>query len=119
MNSSIQNKKCVVQCRVSSLKQSSEGESLENQEKSIRNFTAQRGWEIVPEGKVWGRAISGRKTDRDDFEEVIDFIKSNPGLVDFYVFKSIDRFTRAGSGEYERMKKNSRNVGFRWLTCTA
>lgn len=105
MNSSTQNKKCVVQCRVSSLKQSQEGESLERQEQSIRQFIGSRGWSIVPGNKVWGRAISGRKTDRDDFEEILSFIKDNPGLVDFYVFKSIDRFTRAGTGEYERMKK--------------
>ncbi|TSC70661.1 MAG: NUDIX hydrolase [Parcubacteria group bacterium Gr01-1014_46] len=117
MNLSIQNKKCVVQCRVSSLKQSSEGESLERQEESLRRFALDRGWAIVPQtkeypqGKVWGRAISGRKTNRDDFEEVLTFIKENPGLVNYYVFKSIDRFTRAGTGEYDRMKKELLKYG--------
>jgi site-specific DNA recombinase len=111
MNLTTKNKKCVVQCRVSSLKQSSEGESLERQEQSIRAFVHQRGWSIVPNNKVWGRAISGRKTDRDDFEEILSFIKENPGLVDFYVFKAIDRFTRAGTGEYDRMKKELMKYG--------
>ena len=97
-------KRCVIQCRVSSLKQSHDGESLENQEASLRRFVAQRGWTIVPEGKVWSTAISGRKTDREDFEDILKYIKAHPGKVDCYVFKAIDRFTRAGSGEYERMK---------------
>ncbi len=96
-------KNCVVQCRVSSLKQT-EGESLERQEESIRAYAVNKGWNIVPNGKVWSTAISGRKTDREDFEAILTFIKSHPGLVSYYVFKSIDRATRAGNGEYERMK---------------
>ena len=103
MNQATKRKNCVVQCRVSSIKQT-EGESLERQEKSIRSFIANRGWSIVPGGKVWSTAISGRKTDRKDFEEILAFIKKHPGLVDYYIFRSIDRATRAGNGEYERMK---------------
>ena len=98
-------KNCVVQCRVSSYGQAQEGESLEVQEKVIRNFIAEKGWRIEPDGHVWRTAISGRKIDRSDFREILDYIKAHPGLVDYYVFRSIDRFTRAGSGEYERMKK--------------
>jgi DNA invertase Pin-like site-specific DNA recombinase len=104
-------KNCVVQCRVSSLKQSQDGESLENQEASLRAFVAKRGWKIGPDGRVWSTAISGRKTDREDFEDIERFIRANPGLVDCYVFKAIDRFTRAGSGEYERMKAELAEYG--------
>ena len=68
-------KNCVVQCRISSLKQQ-EGESLERQEKGIRKFIADRGWNVVPNGKVWSTAISGRKTDREDFEDILAYIKS-------------------------------------------
>ncbi|MFA6918386.1 MAG: recombinase family protein [Candidatus Gracilibacteria bacterium] len=98
-------KNCVVQCRVSSYGQAQEGESLEVQERIVRNFAANKGWRIVPGNKVWKTAISGRKKDRDDFKEILDFIKANPGLVNHYVFRSIDRFTRAGIGEYDRMNK--------------
>ncbi|MDB5204925.1 MAG: hydrolase, partial [Candidatus Taylorbacteria bacterium] len=98
-------KNCVVHCRVSSLKQSYEGESLENQEESIRRFVANRGWHIVPDGKVWSATISGRKTDSEYFNEILEYIKANPGYIDFYLFKAIDRFTRAGTPEYDRMKK--------------
>jgi site-specific DNA recombinase len=104
-------KNCVVQCRVSSLKQSQEGESLEMQEKSMRAFIALKGWKIVPNDKVWSTAISGRKTDRADFEDILDFIKAHPGLVDYYIFRSIDRFTRAGSEEYSRMKRELSKYG--------
>jgi site-specific DNA recombinase len=88
---------------VSSTKQT-EGESLETQEATIRRFVDNRGWNIEPKGKVWATAISGRKAIRDDFEEILAFIRANPGLIQYYVFRSIDRLTRAGSGEYERMK---------------
>ena len=96
---------CVANCRVSSTKQSQEGESLEVQESILRKFIADKGWNIEPKGKIWKTAISGRKTDRKDYEEIITYIKANPGKVQYYVFRSIDRFTRAGTGEYERMKK--------------
>ncbi len=102
---------CVVQCRVSSLKQSHEGESLETQEKDLRRLAAARGWNIVPNDIVWSTAISGRKTDRDDFMEIIAYIKSHPGFVDNYVFKSIDRATRAGTGEYTSMKNELSKYG--------
>lgn len=102
---------CVALCRVSSTKQSAEGESLEVQESIIRRFVEAKGWKIVPDGRVWGTAISGRKIHRDDFEEVISYIKTHPGLVRYCVFRSIDRFTRAGVGEYERMKKELAKYG--------
>lgn len=109
-------KNCVVQCRISSLKQQ-EGESLERQEGDIRKFISNKGWRIVPatkaepNGKVWSTAISGRKTDREDFEDILAYIKLHPGLVDHYVFKSIDRATRAGSEEYSVMKRRLAQYG--------
>jgi site-specific DNA recombinase len=104
INQTRREKNCVVQCRISSLKQQ-EGESLERQENGIRKYILDRNWNIVPGGKVWSTAISGRKTDREDFEEILGYIKLHPGLVDYYIFKSIDRATRAGSEEYSRMKR--------------
>jgi site-specific DNA recombinase len=106
---------CVVQCRVSTLRQSQEGESLAGQEKTIRNFIGNKGWKIVPNNKVWSTAISGRKTDREDFEEILAFIKAHKGLVDYYVFRSIDRATRAGGEEYSRMKRELEKEGVQML----
>lgn len=104
-------KNCVVQCRVSTLKQSQEGESLEVQEKIMRSFVADKGWKIVPNNIVWSTAISGRKTDREDFEDIIAYVKAHPKEVDYYVFRSIDRFTRAGTPEYYRMKEELSRLG--------
>ena len=89
----------------------SQGESLETQEASIQRFAAERGWQIVPKGEVWKTVISGRKTDRSDYEEIIEFIKANPGFVHYYLFKAIDRFTRAGTQEYERMRDELAHYG--------
>ena len=111
-------KNCVVQCRASTTKQSQEGETLEDQERSIRAFIETRGWKIVPNSKVWSTPISGRKLDRSDFEEILDYIKSHPGQVDHYIFKSIDRFTRAGSGEYEKMRDRLADHGVEMMDVT-
>ncbi len=104
-------KNCVGQCRVSSQKQLQEGDSLDVQEASIRRYAEVKGWNIVPNNNVWKTAISGRKTERDDFEEILAYIKAHPGTVDFYVFRSIDRATRAGSGELQRMKMELAKCG--------
>lgn len=111
MEQSHKTKNCVVQCRVSSYGQAQEGESLEVQEAITRKFISDKGWRIHPDGKVWKTAISGRKKIRDDFEEILAYIKAHPGLIDYYVFRSIDRLTRAGNGEYDRMKKELAKCG--------
>ncbi len=103
---------CVAEYRVSSLKQSTEGESLESQDIALRRFIDNKGWNLVPNGKIFGGTMSGRKENRESFEEAILYIKKHPELkVKYYVFKSIDRFTRAGSGEYERMKRELSALG--------
>ena len=96
---------CIGQCRASTDKQAQTGDTLEDQERAIREFVATKGWKLVPDGKVWSTPISGRKSDRFDFEDVLDYIKKHPGYVDYYVFKCIDRFTRRGTGGYEEMRK--------------
>ena len=55
--------------------------------------------------------FQARETDRRDFEDILAYIKLHPGLVDHYVFKSIDRATRAGSEEYSVMKRRLAQYG--------
>jgi hypothetical protein len=81
------------------------------QEAILRRFVADRGWTIVPDGKVWRSALSGRTVARADFEEILAFIKAHRGLVQYYVFRAIDRATRAGSSEYDRMKMELAKCG--------
>ncbi len=106
---------CIAHARVSSLKQSSEGESLEVQENTLKRFADLKEFKIFPNGQVFKSTISGRKLDRGDFEEIFDLLKKNPGVVKFYIFRSIDRFTRAGTGEYERLKAEFAKYGVQML----
>ncbi len=102
---------CIILCRVSSAKQSQEGESLEVQEKICKGIAKQRGWNVVPDGKVWSTQISGWKDVRTDFEEILDFIKKHKGLVQYCLFRSIDRFTRSGTEVYTSMKRELAEYG--------
>lgn len=82
-----------------------DGESLEQQETHCRRVADSKGWVVVPNGRVWKTQISGWKDVRTDYEDMKDFIKKHPDFVQFCVFRSIDRFTRAGMEEYARMKR--------------
>lgn len=95
----------IAHARVSSPKQSQQGDSLDVQEKQFRDIVAAKGWEIVPDGKVWRESYSGRKNERPVWNEIIAYIKKHPGEVRYYLFKAIDRFTRGGVVPYETMKR--------------
>ena len=94
---------CVIHCRVSSSKQSQEGESLDVQAAICQKMAEKNGWRLAHE--PWLESFSGRKEERPVFEEILDFLDKNPGLVRYYVFRSIDRFTRGGAAIYEKMKR--------------
>lgn len=98
-------KNCIIYCRVSSAKSAQEGESLDTQDGICRKFVADRGFAIVPNGTVFRETFSGRKDSRPVLDEVFDYIEKNPGKVDYFVFRVIDRFTRGGSYSYEGIKK--------------
>jgi DNA invertase Pin-like site-specific DNA recombinase len=94
---------CVIHCRVSTGKQAYEGESLGVQERLCREIATRNGWQLAHE--PWLEAYSGRKHGREAFSEVLAFLDHNPGVVRFYVFRAIDRFTRGGVLLYARMKQ--------------
>jgi DNA invertase Pin-like site-specific DNA recombinase/chaperonin cofactor prefoldin len=98
-------KNSILYCRVSSAKSAQEGESLGTQDRIMRQFVADRGWAIVPNGKVFRENFTGRNDKRPVLEEIFDYIKENPGKVNCFVFRVIDRFTRGGSYSYESIKK--------------
>jgi len=93
---------CVIHCRVSTPKQAQHGESLPVQEQFCRDLAARNDWELAH--APWLEAFSGRKC-RPMFEEILQFLDRNPRRVQFYIFRSIDRFTRGGSYAYEKMKR--------------
>jgi DNA invertase Pin-like site-specific DNA recombinase len=107
----IEGSNCVASVRVSTSKQSQEGESLNVQEGILRKVAAEMGLHIVPDGKVWHESFSGRKAIRPIYEEIKTFIKTHPGRVKYYLFRSIDRFTRGGTYSYETMKRELIELG--------
>lgn len=97
-------------CRISSQKQQ-EGASLEDQEIQIRAFAKKREWEIL---RVFSKVFSGKAKIRDDFDEIVAYIKEMKlqGIqISFYIIKSIDRLTRGGAVVYQRMKDELKKLG--------
>jgi hypothetical protein len=101
----------IAHARVSSPKQAQQGDSLDLQEKQFRDIASTKGWDILPNGKVWREGFSGRKEVRLAWNEIIDHLKKNPGEVQYYLFKSIDRFTRGGTLPYLMMQKELAKYG--------
>ena len=50
--SNTKNKNCILYCRVSTAKSAQEGESLDTQDGILRKFVGDKGWAVVPNGKV-------------------------------------------------------------------
>src|SRR3989344_2689859 len=98
---------CIIDCRVSDEIQL-KGGSLEDQEVVGRRFAERNGWNIL---KVFRKPHSATTTERDDLTEILHFIKTSKKPVHHYIFKCIDRFTRAGYPEYEKLKSEIEKLG--------
>ncbi len=101
---------CIGDCRISSHKQQ-EGSSLEDQENQILRFAKNNNWEII---SVFKKVYSGRASVREDFEEIIDYIKKQrkEGIhIHKYIIYSIDRFTRDGAVVFQEMKRRVNDLG--------
>lgn len=92
---------CVIDCRVSDPQQL-KGGSLDNQEAIGRLLAAKMGYEIA---RIFKKPHSATTTERDDIREIIDFIKTDPRNIRFYLIKSLDRLTREGYTEYIKLKE--------------
>ncbi|MEJ7925770.1 recombinase family protein [Sphingobium sp. AN641] len=104
---------CVVHCRVSTGKQAYEGESLAVQESLCLEIAARNGWTLAH--APWLEAYSGRKSIRPAFADILQFLDDHPGQVGYYLFRSIDRFTRRGTYTYEGMKRALADRGVRMI----
>src|SRR3989338_6780779 len=108
MNNETKKEYCIIHCRVSSVKQANEGESLGVQESICLDIAKRNGWELAHD--PWLESISGRKA-RTDFDEILKFLDSKPKRVTHYICRSIDRFTRGGTGTYGLMKQELEKRG--------
>ncbi len=86
---------------MSTPEQAVQGDSLENQEIIGKAAADRRGWNLL---KVFEEPYTGRKSKRPMVEVIIDFIRSSSAPVHYYLFKDIERFTRAGVKEYIDLK---------------
>lgn len=100
-------KYCVIDCRVSDNIQLF-GNSLGDQETIGRLVAKKLGFEVA---EVFRKPHSATTTERDDIQEVIDFIKKDKRIIKYYIVKSIDRLTRGGYPEYMRIKDELEKIG--------
>lgn len=91
----------VIGIRVSSLKQSNEGDSPEAQKEQIERFAASAGINIK---KIFIFVESGAKIDQP-MQKAINYCKDPRNDIQLFIIKSIDRFTRGGSDAYSPLKK--------------
>ncbi len=101
---------CVIDNRISSTIQATGG-GLDDQEAICLNLAQNRNLKIL---KVFSKIYSGRLEERADFEEILEYIKEQQRkeiVIDYYVFKSIDRFTRDGAVTFEEMKDRLELLG--------
>ncbi len=103
-------KNCIIGCRVSDEIQL-KGGSLDEQETAGRMLADRNGWNVI---RVFKKPHSARTTDRDDIDEVVDYIltcKTEGITIHYYIFKCIDRLTRAGYTEYLKIKERLASIG--------
>ena len=95
-------KNCLIYCRVSTDKQAQQNESLGQQEKLCREIAQRRGFTVIG---VYRETESGRKREeRKRLMALYSFIKENVGLVQYIIFRDIDRVTRGGAHSYQTIK---------------
>lgn len=104
-------KRAVIYCRVSSAKQAQQGESLEDQASVCIEIARRYNAAVVPNGKIFKEAFSGRKDHRPVFDEVMEYIKTHQGEVDYFIIRNIDRLTRGGSTVYGQLKSQLTKYG--------
>jgi DNA invertase Pin-like site-specific DNA recombinase len=88
--------------RVSTTKGAREGESWETQEKICRSVAASRNLRMLA---VFKEPFSARKKQRPILEELFQYLAVHRGAVHYVIVRFIDRFTRAGTEEYEKLKR--------------
>ena len=86
-----QDRKCALYVRVSTANQAEEGESLDEQVKTLQNYCAYRRWQDVRVYREEG--FSGKDLKRPAFQKMMADI--NTGKVNTIIVKKIDRLSRS------------------------
>lgn len=96
--------------RVSAAKQAVEGDSLPVQAALIAKAIRAAGHSLFP-SEVIQEPFTGTTNDRPAYRKAIATIKGNPGKIKYFYIRTIDRFTREGSFEYQHMKRELAELG--------
>ncbi|MBN1262785.1 MAG: recombinase family protein, partial [Candidatus Pacebacteria bacterium] len=100
--------RAVILARASSGKQVIEGDALPDQIRQCSNFIKKQTWLLI---KVFSLVESGRKKEREFFQEVLDYCKNPKNKINYVVFKNISRFTRGGGRDYLNLKEELQKHG--------
>lgn len=100
--------KAVIMARASSSKQAIQGDTLEDQILQCERYIASMHLETA---KRFPLVETGRKIEREYFEEVLTYCENPKNNIGFIVFKNISRFTRQGGVAYKDIKDRMSKVG--------
>lgn len=108
------NNNCYLGCRVSTSKQAQYGESLEDQDKACKMFANKLNFSVL---KIYSQQHSATKKGDSFIDDIIADIKQQPisKRGSFFIIKSIDRFCRAGTTEYYKLKNGLEELGIKLL----
>lgn len=96
--------------RVSTRKQMTDGEGIENQRRHNDEYIKRKGYKLVKEIEL---AESADSEQRVGFAEIINYTVAHKNEIDVWVLYKIDRFTRGGIAEYYIIKKHLAKHGIR------
>ena len=102
------NNNCYIGCRVSSVKQAQQGESLEEQEKICRFHAQKLNHKVF---KVYSEQHSATKIGDSFIDDVLKDVSTHTIRPSWFIIKSIDRFCRAGTVEYFKLKNGLEELG--------
>ena len=100
MHAELVGKNAVAAIRVSTTKQGTEGDSPEAQKEQIERFAETKGITI----KKYFVFMESASKEQQPMQEAVDYCKDPKNVVDLFIIKSIDRFTRGGSLSYDMLK---------------
>ena len=100
MHSELAGKNAVAAIRVSTIKQGTDGDSPEAQKEQIERFAETKGITI----KKYFVFMESASKEQQPMQEAVDYCKDPKNVVDLFIIKSIDRFTRGGSLSYDMLK---------------
>ena len=100
--------RAIALARASDGKQVIQGDTIDDQLLKCRRYIEKNGWELY---KAFPLVESGRKGEREYFQEVLRFCENPVNKIKYVVFINISRFTRQGDAQYFNLKERLKVSG--------